>query len=263
MSAATHDHEIIATLLVLLLSFVLLAGGIITVAAALWLRRQRAEGSEADAEAASRGQTRRVPPVGRAAPSVVKRPHCWLAIRNRNPLAVQNALALHNPIPCSWADGWSGSGRRRLFVSPPVSGWILVTGPALPEASEDVDACFRLLLDLSRKLGEVQFFESNPVLNHHAWARVVAGRVARAYAWAGRTLWNQGQMTRAEKELRLACHDYTEEPGRELSGGYGGDAANAEKVHVLASLWSLDPEEIDARFVEHEWGIAGELSRRY
>jgi len=30
---------------------------------------------------------------------------------------------------------------------------------------------FRLLVDLSRKLGEVQFFEGNPVLNHHAWAR--------------------------------------------------------------------------------------------
>src|SRR5690242_14444365 len=69
------------------------------------------------------------------------RPNCWIAVRSRSLPAVQSALGLHNPKPCSWMDGLAGE--QKLFIAPPVKGWILVMGSGLPEPSEDVDACFR------------------------------------------------------------------------------------------------------------------------
>ena len=150
-----------------------------------------------------------------------------------------------------------------LFIAPPVRGWILVTGSGVPDPSEDVDACFRMLLHLSRKLGQVQFFSASRILNHHAWVRMESGRVVRAYAWAGTTLWQQGERTLAERELGLECRDYNEPAERDDFFHTDAIVPNAEKVPLLAARWSLDPGGIDERFLEDECGVAGEPSRRY
>ena len=104
--------------------------------------------------------------------------------------------------------------------------------------------CYRFLRELSRKLGNVQFYSVNRVLNHHAWALLEDGEVYRAYAWAGETLWNEGFVTAAEKELGLVCFEYgceanvfacreavaadaekAEPVGRTMEPGSGGDSA--------------------------------------
>jgi hypothetical protein len=190
-----------------------------------------------------------------------KRPTCWIAIKNHNLQAVQTALALHNPKPCTWVEGLAGDSEKKLFISPPVSGWILVIGPMLPDPADDVDVCYRLLAELSRKLGHVQFFNANTVLNQHAWVQAEHGRILRGYAWAGKTLWNQGAMTPAERDLRMRCYDYTESATVSPFGASDPAANNSDKVHLLAARWSVDPDEIDERFVEHEWGIVGQRSR--
>jgi len=182
------------------------------------------------------------------------RPAAWLAIRSRNLHAVQTALGLTNPKPCSWIEGIVRE--QKFFIAPPVNGWILVVGSGLPDASDDVDATFCFLLNLSRKLGHVQFFAANRVLGHHAWALVEAGRVVRAYAWAGQTLWNQGVKTRAELELGLKCHRYFEGPERPVFGQTDLIALNTEKVPLLAARWSLDPASIDERLLVRSQGIA-------
>lgn len=138
-----------------------------------------------------------------------------------------------------------------------------MNGSGLPDPSEDVDACFRFLLDLSRKLGHVQFFRVVRLPGHHAWAQVEAGRVVQAYAWAGRTLWNQGIKTRAELDLGLKCFPYLESPPRPLGGRSDIITANTEKVPLLAARWSLDPATVDERLFEQACGIAGEPSHLY
>jgi len=150
---------------------------------------------------------------------------------------------------------------QKLFIGPPVNGWVLIVGSGLPDPGDDVDACFRFLLDLSRKLGQVQFFSANRILGHHAWARVEAGRVVRAYAWAGRTVWNQGIKTRAELELGLKCFHYFESPDRSLFGQSDVTFTNAEKVPLLAARWSFDPAAVDERVFERACGVAGEPPR--
>src|SRR5579872_433912 len=117
--------------------------------------------------------------------SLTEQPCRWLAVKSRNPTLVQAALNLHRATPCSWEEGLVEAREDKLFISPPVSGWVFVVGTSLPEPAEDVDACYKFLTSLSRKLGHVQFFSVNRVLNHHSWALIENGRVFRGYSWTG------------------------------------------------------------------------------
>lgn len=190
-----------------------------------------------------------------------RRPDCWLAIKSRNLQAVQSALGLHNAKRCSWSDALAGE--EKLFISPPVKGWILVIGSGLPDPAEDIDACFRFLVHLSRRLGQVQYFFASRILHHHAWARIDAGRIIRAYAWAGGTLWHQGHRTPAEADLGLKCFDYGESAERISFSQPDAASVNTDKVPLLAGRWSIDPGRLDDRCLEASNGIAGEPSRRY
>jgi hypothetical protein len=230
-------------------------GAAITLTVMRWRRKHRAARELfGDGEFSS--------PLSLSSATLVQRPSTWLAIRSRNVHAVQTALNLHNAQPCTWAEGLAGE--QRLFIAPPVNGWILIVGSDLPDPADDVDACFRFLGNLSRKLGHVQFFSANRVLGHHAWIQFASGRVVRAYAWAGRTLWNQGAKTRAELDLGVRCFQYFESPDRTSSFGQSDVVIlNTEKVPSLAARWSIDPADIDERAFEHAFGIAGEPSRLY
>ncbi len=193
-------------------------------------------------------------------PNLIKRPTTWLAVRSRNVHAVQAALGLNNAQPCTWLEGLSGE--EKLFIAPPLKGWVLIIGSGLPDPADDVDACFRFLTGLSHKLGQVQFFKANRVLGHHAWVRVEAGRVVRGYAWAGKALWNQGTPTRAEMEYGMKCFQYFDSPDQAFDG-FDTASTNVEKVSLLAARWSLDPAAVDEHLFEHVYGIAGEPPRSY
>src|SRR5580765_4396480 len=43
--------------------------------------------------------------------SYLRRPASWLAIKSRSVMAVQSALGLHNPKPCSWTEGLAGEDK--------------------------------------------------------------------------------------------------------------------------------------------------------
>lgn len=191
-------------------------------------------------------------------PLQARRPTRWLAIRSRDMQAVQAALRLNNPRPCSWAEGVFSS--RKLFIAPPINGWTLVFGAGLPIPDDDVDLCYRFLRELSRKLGHVQFFQADQVLQHHAWAQLESGRVVRGYAWAGTTVWNQGVKTSAEVALKLNCFAYGDNPGSDDWAVADHIVANVEKVSQLAQRWSLDPTELDGRVLAQQQGIAGNMA---
>ncbi|PYM15373.1 MAG: hypothetical protein DME18_04455 [Verrucomicrobia bacterium] len=256
-SIASQDHAAIILLLLLLLGTVLLIGAFLVGAIRRYLRargRGLFAGSGRQTHAGFRNRRFLQSPVFHC-------PNRWVAIQSANPQAVQAALGLHNPTPCSWTDGMARVSDQKLFISPPVDGWILVVGVLLPEPGEDVDVCFRFLQRLSRELGEVQYFSVNHAVGHHAWARFERGRAIRGYAWAGETLWNQGRKTWAERKLGLTCYDYCEgETGNHITE-LERSRANTEKVLLLASIWSLDPSSIDDHALSDVLGIAGDLSQ--
>ncbi|HZO84085.1 MAG TPA: hypothetical protein VFC26_02670, partial [Verrucomicrobiae bacterium] len=120
---------------------------------------------------------------------------------------------------------------------------------------------FRFLIELSRKLGHVQYFSVNRALSHHTWVQAEQSTILRAYSWAGKTLWNQGLKTSAEIELGLKCFPYGESPERPPFGQPDPFARNTERVSLLASRWSVDPTTVDPRLLSETHGIAGEVSR--
>jgi hypothetical protein len=190
--------------------------------------------------------------------SVFEQPSRWLVVKAGDPAIVQAVLNLHHPMPCSWEEGLMDARDDKLFISPSISGWVLVVGSGLPGPFEDVDEFFIFLSNLSRKLGQVQFFSASRIVSQHAWVLMERGRVYRAYAWAGETLWNQGPVTAAEKELDLRCFEYGSEQNffavkDELN-------ANSERIGQLAARWSLDPASVNSG----TWsgcGIVGGLSQ--
>jgi hypothetical protein len=189
---------------------------------------------------------------------VFEQPSRWLAVKARDPAAVQAALHLHQPKPCSWEEGLNEAREDKLFISPSMSGWVLVVGSGLPGPFEDVDDFFRFLLSLSRKLGQVQFFSASRVVHQHAWVLMEGGSVYRAYAWGGETLWNQGPLTAAEKELGLRCFEYGSE--QNIFSAKDELAANSERIGQLAARWSLDPGSL-CPDSWHGRGIVGGLSQ--
>ncbi|HYT62119.1 MAG TPA: hypothetical protein VEL06_18210 [Haliangiales bacterium] len=256
IAGAPQGHAAIVLLLLLLLGTVLLLGALLIVVIRRYLRGHRM-GRLMAASRHSPGGFR----SERSFPSsLFQCPSRWVAVKSVRPQAVQAALGLHNPTPCSWTDGMARVSDQKLFISPPVNGWILVVGSLLPEPGEDVDACFRFLQRLSRELGEVQFFSVNRAVGHHAWARFERGRAVRGYAWAGETLWNQGHKTWAERKLGLKCYDYCEGSGRNHFAQLERGRANSERISLLASIWSLDPSSIDDSALTDAFGIAGDLS---
>jgi hypothetical protein len=194
-------------------------------------------------------------------PAIFENPLRWIAIKSANVTAVQAALGLHHPSQCSWAEGMSKLSENNLFISPPVQGWILLIGQGLPDPSEDIDRCYRLIVRLSRSLGHVQFFSANRAVNHHAWAQVDDGRVRRGYAWAGETLWNQGAKSQAENDLGVVCFDYGESAEALALSSANGDSyhTNADKLFFLAARWSLDPTAITGGMVPKSPGVIGDL----
>ena len=190
--------------------------------------------------------------------SPFEQPSRWLAVKANDPSVVQAALHLNRPTACSWEEGLAEAREDKLFISPPISGWVLVVGPGLPEPAEDVDLCYRFLTELSRKLGHVQFFSASRVVNYHCWALLERGHVYRAYAWAGETLWNQGPLTAAERDLGLVCFGYGTEQNpfaiREVL------TVNSDNVNQLAARWSVDPCAYSPAMLNGR-GIVGEFSQ--
>jgi hypothetical protein len=186
-------------------------------------------------------------------------PAVWLVIRSSNPQAVQAAFGLGYPTPCTWAEGIAGE--HEFFIGSPVNDWILVTGSGLPHPGNDVDRCFHFLIRLSRVVGQVQFFMADPVLHHHAWARVENGVVTRAYAWVNETVWNQGVKSIAEIELNMKCFSYGEDTGMDDATMEEYAAANVEQIPSLSARWSFDPSVTGGNWQSPADGIAGKSSR--
>jgi hypothetical protein len=253
--SAMRDGDLIAALLLLLLGVALGIGVTCLLMVVHFLKKGRLAGRPRLRQINLLARERRL-----HAP-IFNLPNRWLAVRSGNPQLVQAALGLNNPTPCSWEEGLTAAHEHKLFISPAIRGWVLVMGSNLPEPGDDVDRCFRFLMELSRKLGQVQYFSLNRAVNHHAWVQAEFGAVQRAYAWAGRTLWNQGAITRAELDLGLKCHAYGDGEERVDFGRPDPAALNTERLPLLASRWSLDPTSIDARLLRENQGIAGQLSR--
>lgn len=191
----------------------------------------------------------------------------WLAVRARDPAEVAAALALEAPEAANWASGLGAVydarlGEKRVFVSPAVNGWVFVVGLALPApiGRRFSDKSAELLLRLGQRFAEVQYFSSHPLVDHFAWARVLEGRLARAFAIGDEgVIWNKGRPTKEEKGLGLKLFELRGVRGR--SGDAGGEILiypTEQHIMQLAAKWSIDPTSLGMVHASHGVGLVAE-----
>ena len=178
----------------------------------------------------------------------------WLAVRTRDPQAVVEELGLISAEPCNWQSGIGtvyddSLGPDHVFVSPPVNGWTFVVSLALPHpvSRSFADKCTPILVGLGRRFGEVQYFFAYPPVDLFAWARLLDGRLVRAFAIGDSgVVWNKGRTTKEERSLGLKLFDFRGVRGRK--GDAGGEIIlypTEEHVLRLAGRWSQDPTKLD------------------
>jgi hypothetical protein len=181
----------------------------------------------------------------------------WLAFRGATPQAVAKALDLREVAPLPWTAGLVGAYAGRVFVTPPVDGWVLATSTQLPDTGggQHVDGATLLLEALAHQFDEVQYFGTHEDIGWHAWARYVNGAATRKFAYLGAQgaiLWNEGDPSPAERALNL---DFGPKAVRD------GAVPEEANVFALAAKWSVDPSTLGQR-LEPGVGLAGVLPPR-
>lgn len=179
----------------------------------------------------------------------------WLTIRTRDTAAVVEALGLSVCEPCNWNAGIGTVydkklGSTHVFVSPPVNGWTFVVGLPLPypNSRSFADKLTPMLVSLGGRFIEVQYFFAYAPIDFFAWARVIDGRLVRAFAAGDEGIvWNKGKTTKEERALGLRLFELRGVKGRR--GDAGGEMIlhpTEEHVLRLAKHWGIDPTRLDA-----------------
>lgn len=246
--------DVVAYLLLLLLAAVIILGAACFLLVLHFVAQRRREQA-----AEARSEPTQSPAVAWRNSGILLVPARWMAVRASTVRQVRNALDLSNATPCSIEDGLAGNHQQALFLAPPVNGWVLITGPGVPDPANDVDEVFHLLRALSIKLGAAQFFSFNRSVGHHGWAWARGGGIVRAFAWGTRTLWNEGELTPAERAFRMRCPGY-EDPAPRTALAREAILANIDKVPLLAARWSVDPVSVHQQ-LPNAIGVTGEFTR--
>jgi hypothetical protein len=173
--------------------------------------------------------------------------NAWLALRAATEDVVRVVVA--DAIRAEWGEGiqvayeWpNNSYGERVFISPPLDGWVLCVGTALHVFSDSHPLRFGgLVRQLATTLDtEVQYFSTHRVSEVHAWARATPAGLARAFSYAdGETVTEVGLRTEAEAEV--------------------GEFPSEDDVMRVARAWSIDPSALESRFPDAPPGMLGRL----
>ncbi len=191
----------------------------------------------------------------------------WLAIRTRDTDRVAERLGLLDLVHANWDNGLGTVydellAEDRVFVSPPVNGWTFVVGLALPQpmGKSFADKSTALLLELGSTFIEVQYFLAYPAHDYFAWARVIDGKLVRAYAVTDDGVaWNKGRQTKEEKHLGTKFYEVR---GVRKARGQGTSELvlipSEAHVAALAAKWSMNPSRLDTITVNTGLGYVGQ-----
>ncbi|MEU5910210.1 hypothetical protein [Micromonospora sp. NPDC047527] len=177
----------------------------------------------------------------------------WLAVPNRTPDEVADALGLCDREVLDWATGTDRAYQHGVYVTAPVPGWTFAHGRLhMPPGFDATEPPFPDWLRLlSQQLGEAQFFANERVPDYHAWARALDGELLRAYCFNG----ERGEVplfvgAPTADEIALGVGLRGAEPGcehwsdAEWTAWYDTTPSESD-VMAMAGRWSVDPSAID------------------
>lgn len=185
-------------------------------------------------------------------------PARWMAVRATTVRDVRNALELSNATPCSIEDGLAGNHQQALFLAPPVNGWVLITGPGVPDPVNDIDEVYHILRALSIKLGAAQFFCFNRAVGHHGWAWPQVAASSAPSPGPDARSGTRANSPRPNAPSACAAPGIWTPPKSALARE--AILANVDKVPLLAARWSVDPVSVHQQ-LPHAIGVAGEFQR--
>ena len=173
----------------------------------------------------------------------------WVAVRDRTTVDVADALRLTERVSCSFAEGTTLAYKYGIYVTAPISGWVLAHGRDLAFGINETSPAFiDWLATISASLGEVQYFGTHRVSDWHQWASAKGGVILRAYATADADVpIFIGEPTPAEVELGIGTRG--REPGRDDWDEREWDewfktTPHEGDVMEVAARWSVDPSHI-------------------
>ncbi len=173
----------------------------------------------------------------------------WMCIKSASPEEVISRLGLKNAVPANWQSGLADQCSR-VFVSPVVHGYVLVTGYDVFFGG-DAESELAVLDEIAQKFHEVQCFETHRIVDFHTWAKYVNGSLVRAYGWLGESgvvFLNKGEITPEEIQLGFDKFIQSDDDDWESVG-----FPDEESVMQIAAVWGVDPFFSDGK--KYEYGV--------
>jgi hypothetical protein len=156
---------------------------------------------------------------------------------------VARALQLRTVLPANWEGGLAAARDSGVFVTPPVDGWVLVTGVDLWRRRDVGSEVLPLLQELSQTFSTACWFATHTGDEQHGWALCRRGRLVRAYAFAGEAgeVLSVGDSTTDERQLGCFVADPRDRSDDPIKWW-----PERSVVHALALRWSRDPDRCES-----------------
>jgi hypothetical protein len=187
----------------------------------------------------------------------------WLAVRSPSTQAVTQALQLGQTAPANWRTGLQAVHQPLpctpglVFVTPPIQGWVLVTGDLpYPGGTSDSDGASWLLQVLSERFSQVQYFGAHSGIAWHGYARYAEGELVRAFACVDSVdhrIWDVG----SNHEEQMLADPFA---ASVTNGSESDDVTwHQHRVFEMAARWSVNPQQLSAMALPPSLGLVGFL----
>lgn len=187
----------------------------------------------------------------------------WLAVRSPSTQAVAQALQLGHTAPANWRSGLQAVHQPLpctpglVFVTPPLQGWVLVTGALpYPGGTSDSDEASSLLQLLSQQFSQVQYFGAHSGIAWHGYARYDQGELLRAFACVesvDHSIWNVG----SNHNEPLPPAQLNQAAAKACASD---DVAwHQNRVFQMAERWSVNPKQLGGMALLPSLGLVGFL----
>ncbi len=161
----------------------------------------------------------------------------WICVKCDSSERVIDELCLKNAAYANWEVGLSQT-RDRVFVSPPLDGYVLAVGyDTFGEFS--VDGELKALRAIAARFDEIQCYASHRVSDFYAWSKFVNGELVRGYVWnggEGKVYLNEGELT--PEEENLGFDSFIESNDDDWKNV---EFPDEESVIEIADAWGIDP----------------------
>jgi hypothetical protein len=186
----------------------------------------------------------------------------WFAIKSVDVDKVAQEFSLQNIRKTDWATGIEKAYQNLVFISPPVGDWTFVVGWGLSEVVSGTESVRAKVVELSKVLGEVQYFESHRIPDAYGWVKGIDGQIVRAYFYCGERGENslvEGEPTPVEQPYNL-FNTFSEE-SKKSDYWDRKDIVFPDEDFVLkvAESWSIDPMSLEERDDIHGQGLLGKI----